>query len=111
MLLKELKEKLVIEGARSRLQELEAEREALLKILNLPTSTNHQKAERVLVTAKSIKAIKENALSAAVSNKRSAWTPARLKKFRATMKRKYGSPKDWPSTKAVRTGVKHGISN
>jgi hypothetical protein len=108
MLLKELKESLVVEGARTRLRELEEEREALLKILGIPFTDkkgNHidpngnkvSKAGRVLITAKAIRAH-----STKPTIRRSGWSKKRLAKFRATMKRKYGEPSQWPSTKAVR---------
>jgi hypothetical protein len=108
-LLSELKASLVLAGAKTRLRELEDERRALLKILDIPYTegTSAVKAKRVLITAKQIKEASQGARLAAAkeykpTNHRSGWSKKRLAKFRATMKRKYGAPSEWPSTKAAR---------
>jgi len=107
-LLNELKASLVIAGAKARLRELEEERAALIKILGIPSTDSSNgsssKAERVLITAKAIRA-----LSTKPTIRKSGWTKKRLAKFRATMKKKYGAPSEWPSTKAAKTATK-GLS-
>jgi hypothetical protein len=95
MLLKELKESLVVAGARTRLRELEEERKALLKILDIPY-TDGDRAIKVIQAARAIRDTKVSE----PTRKRSGWSKERLKKFRATMKKKYGAPSEWPSSRA-----------
>ena len=91
----ELKERLLKTGAVARLKELDQERATLLKILGIEQPSTNQKAKEIVKTVRVLKN-KNNPRA-------QGWTKQRLAKFRATMKRKYGEPQEWPSSRAARS--------